>query len=199
MISQKAYEALQLGDIVIFEGTPRKVVVVDTKPGDSQRVAIECSSYDHWIPRGHVNWRFLQGASEGTQGKWVYASDIDRVAATPAPPIFRSTDSATRKRFPVAEGCGAYFPDALLCVAFVSMVGNDKHNPGEPLHWAKEKSTDEKDCEWRHMLDALRGLPPDPGLEELGDLGHLASKAWRALADLQRACDAKVAEWEASK
>lgn len=106
-------------------------------------------------------------------------------------PPFMSTDSAVRKLMPVATGVLKYFPDALLCVAWVSRVGNDKHNAGQPLHWAKEKSSDESDAETRHMLDAFRGLPPDPGLEPLGDLGHLASKAWRALADLQRACDAE--------
>lgn len=119
------------------------------------------------------------------------------VRTRPDPPIFMSTDSATRKRMPVASGCLAYFPDALLLVSFISKVGNDKHNPGEPLHWAKEKSSDEPDAETRHMLDHLRGLPPDPGLEELGELGHLASKAWRALAHLQRACDAARATYEA--
>lgn len=114
-------------------------------------------------------------------------------APDPLPP-FMSTDSATRKRMPVASGVMAYFPDALMCVAFVSMVGNDKHNPGEPLHWAKEKSSDEPDAEARHMLDGFRGLPPDPGLEPLGPkIGHKASKAWRALADLQRECDAERA------
>ena len=106
-------------------------------------------------------------------------------------PVFMSTDSAVRKRMPVATGCMAYFADALMIVAFISKVGNDKHNPGQPLHWAKEKSTDESDCEARHMLDHLRKAPPDAGLEELGDLGHLGSKAWRALAHLQRACDAE--------
>lgn len=111
-------------------------------------------------------------------------------ALTRPVPVFMSTDSATRKLMPVASGVLNYFPDALLCVAWVSRAGNDKHNAGQPLHWAKEKSTDEPDCEVRHMLDAFRGLEPDPGLEPLGELGHLASKAWRALAHLQRACDA---------
>jgi dATP/dGTP diphosphohydrolase, N-terminal len=109
-------------------------------------------------------------------------------------PPFMSTDSAVRKRMPVASGVLAYFPDALLCVAWISKVGNDKHNPGQPLHWAKEKSTDEPDCEVRHMLDYFRGLEADPGLEPLGELGHLASKAWRALAHLQRECDAERAK-----
>lgn len=110
-------------------------------------------------------------------------------------PVFMSDDSAIRKRAPVASGVLAYFPDAIFCVAWVSRVGNDKHNPGEPLHWAKEKSQDEPDCVVRHMLDYYRELPPDPGLEPLGDqIGHLASAAWRALANLQRACDAERAK-----
>lgn len=113
------------------------------------------------------------------------------------PPVFMSTDSATRKLMPVASGVMQYFPDALMIVAWISRAGNDKHNPGQPLHWAKEKSQDEPDCEARHMLDFFRGLPPDPGLEALGELGHLGSKAWRALAHLQRACDAARAEYEA--
>lgn len=114
-------------------------------------------------------------------------------AVTPLP-VFMSEDSATRKLMPVTSGCLGYFPDALLLVAWVSRVGNEKHNPGEPLHWAKAKSGDEADCEVRHMLDYLRGMPQDPGLEPLGELGHLASKAWRALAHLQRACDAVRAD-----
>jgi len=105
-------------------------------------------------------------------------------------PVFMSTDSATRKLMPITSGCLAYFPDALMLVSWVSRVGNDKHNPGQPLHWDKEKSGDEQDCEVRHMLDHLRGVEADQGLEPLGELGHLASKAWRALAHLQRACDA---------
>jgi dATP/dGTP diphosphohydrolase len=131
-------------------------------------------------------------------GNGTFAAEvtIKAVEYTREVPVFMSTDSATRKLMPVTSGCLAYFPDALLLVSFISRVGNDKHNPGQPLHWAKEKSTDEQDCEVRHMLDFLRGEPADPGLEALGDLGHLASKAWRALAHLQRACDAARAEHE---
>lgn len=118
---------------------------------------------------------------------------LPSVQPTDAPP-FMSDDSEVRKKMPVASGVLAYFPDALMCVSWISRVGNEKHNPGEPLHWAKAKSFDEPDAEVRHMLDHLRGLPPDPGLEPLGHLGHLASKAWRALAHLQRECDRVRAE-----
>ena len=109
-----------------------------------------------------------------------------------------STDSNTRKLMPVATGVLKYFPDALMVVAWISRAGNDKHNPGQALHWAKEKSQDEPDCEVRHMLDLFRGIAPDPGLERLGILGHAGSKAWRALAHLQRLCDAVRAEYEAA-
>ncbi len=118
-----------------------------------------------------------------------YEHSAEAAAPLKGLPPFMSTDSAVRKNMPVATGVLAYFPDALLCVAWISKVGNDKHNPGEPLHWAKEKSQDEPDAMTRHLLDSFRGVAPDPGLEPLGDLGHMASIAWRALANLQRACD----------
>lgn len=114
-------------------------------------------------------------------------------------PVFMSTDSATRKLMPVATGTLAYFPDALMLVSWISRVGNEKHNPGQPMRWSKHLSGDEPDAEVRHMLDHFRGEPPDPGLEPLGELGHLASKAWRALAHLQRACDAERAAHEAKR
>lgn len=112
------------------------------------------------------------------------------------PPPFMSTDSAVRKSMPVATGFLQYFPDAVLLASWVSRVGNEKHCPGRPLQWDKSKSADEPDAEVRHMLDGFRGLPADPGLEPLAHLGHLASKFWRAAADLQRACDEARAAFE---
>ena len=58
----------------------------------------------------------------------------------------------TRKAYPVASGVLDYFPDALLAVAHCSWQGNEQHNPGEPLHWAREKSTDEADALLRHFM-----------------------------------------------
>jgi hypothetical protein len=75
-----------------------------------------------------------------------------------------------------------YFPDALLAVAEVSRVGNDQHNPGQPLHWSKEKSTDDADALVRHLLD--RGRFDADGCR------HSAKGAWRALALLQREIEA---------
>lgn len=92
---------------------------------------------------------------------------------------------AIRKAQPVASGVLAYFPDALRVVANTSKVGNDQHNPGEPLHWAKEKSSDEADALLRHLSDHLAGETRDDD----GVL-HLGKVAWRALALLQRFLDA---------
>lgn len=74
-----------------------------------------------------------------------------------------------------------YFPDALAAVAQVSKVGNDQHNPGEPLHWARGKSMDQLNTAFRHMIDHGTGNVYDDG----GKTRHLAKAAWRILAALQ--------------
>lgn len=88
-----------------------------------------------------------------------------------------------RKERPVYSGVLRYFPDALLEVAYCSFRGNEQHNPGEPLHWAKEKSTDEQDCIIRHLIDA--------GTLDSDGVRHSAKVAWRALAALQREIEAE--------
>lgn len=90
----------------------------------------------------------------------------------------RAKTGAERKAEPVYEGVMMYFPDALAAVARVSKAGNDKHNPGEPLHWARNKSTDQMNCAARHMLTPEE-IDPDTGEVEL------ANAAWRILAQLQ--------------
>jgi hypothetical protein len=87
------------------------------------------------------------------------------------------TDAKERKGVPITTGVLDYFPDAIAAVAEVSRIGNDQHNPGQPLHWAKEKSTDHADCISRHLLD--RGTFDTDGVR------HSAKVAWRALALLQ--------------
>lgn len=87
-------------------------------------------------------------------------------------------EAVERKKFPVASGALDYFPDALIAIARVSWQGNDQHNPGQPLHWAREKSSDEADALIRHFLQ--RGTMDTDGLR------HSAKMAWRALALLQK-------------
>ena len=88
------------------------------------------------------------------------------------------TDGATRKTFPVASGVLDYFPDALVAVSNVSWKGNEQHNPGQPLHWDRSKSTDESDTMIRHFLQ--RGTFDTDGTR------HSAKMVWRALAILQK-------------
>jgi len=63
------------------------------------------------------------------------------------------TNALDRKDIPIFSGVMRYFPLALAAVAQCSKVGNDQHNPGDPLHWAREKSTDEADALVRHQLE----------------------------------------------
>ncbi len=85
-----------------------------------------------------------------------------------------------RKQVPLYSGVIKYFPDALKEVSRVSFTGNEQHNPGQPLHWAREKSTDQLDALTRHLTDHAKGEVFDSDGER-----HLAKVAWRALAQLQ--------------
>lgn len=87
------------------------------------------------------------------------------------------TDPADRKNIPVGTGVLDYFPAALVEIAKVSKAGNDQHNPGQPLHWARGKSTDHSDTIIRHWLE--RGTFDTDGQR------HSAKLAWRSLANLQ--------------
>ena len=84
----------------------------------------------------------------------------------------------TRKQTPVFSGVLNYFPDAIKEVAKVSYVGNEQHNPNQPLHWDRSKSGDELDALSRHLLEA--------GTIDTDGIRHSAKVAWRALANLQK-------------
>lgn len=89
----------------------------------------------------------------------------------------------SRDDYPLFTGLLAYFPYALSEVARCSKVGNDQHNPGEPLHWARHKSTAHADKIMRHLRDSL--------FEPLDDDGvlHVVKVAWRALALAEEALE----------
>lgn len=99
-------------------------------------------------------------------------------------------DSKARKEIPIVTGLLCYFPSALMAVARVSKKGNDKHNPGQPMHHDRSKSTDQIDCAGRHILefecdnDAL-----DPDTQE----SVLAHAIWRLCARLQIHLESKGA------
>lgn len=96
-------------------------------------------------------------------------------------------NSQERKNFPVMSGCLNYFPAALSGVAKISKQGNDKHNPGEPLHHARNKSTDHGDCIIRHLIDVQDLLAAFERSAQVPSshprlLEEVSSLAWRALA-----------------
>lgn len=86
-------------------------------------------------------------------------------------------DAMERKKIPLWSGLVKYFPDALVAVAQLSQVANDQHNPGEPLHWSREKSADHEDTLLRHLFDS--------GTLDSDGQRHSTKLAWRALAKLQ--------------
>ncbi len=98
------------------------------------------------------------------------------------------TDSAARKRIPITSGVLDYFPRAIVAVAEVSVIGNDKHNPGQPLHWAKHKSMDQADCIARHLLER--------GKRDVDGARHSAHLVWRALAMLEEEIAREEGTWE---
>jgi len=112
----------------------------------------------------------------------------NRAAPEPGePPAFIMTsDSAERKDIPLARGLLDYFPDALIEVARLSQVGNDKHNPGEELHHARGKSTDHADCILRHLVER--------GYVDTDNVLHSVKTAWRALALAQEELEARGAQ-----
>lgn len=104
----------------------------------------------------------------------------DAIPSTRKAPVVRNMlveDDATRGDYPMFDGLMAYFPNALAEVSKVSKIGNDQHNPGQPMHWARDKSTDHGNKIMRHLVDA-------GGVDPRG-VRHTARLAWRALAMLQ--------------
>lgn len=92
------------------------------------------------------------------------------------------TDAEERNQLPMCDGLLDYFPLALAEVSRVSKVGNDQHNPGQPMHWARNKSTDHANKVIKHLID--RGLVDTDGTR------HSAKAAWRMLAILQEELEA---------
>ena len=85
-------------------------------------------------------------------------------------------DSAARKEYPVYSGFLQYFPAAVAAIAHHSFKGNQKHNPGQPLHHDRAKSYDEADAQVRHLME-----------------DDLVGMAWRAMSMLQKDLEAKGA------
>lgn len=125
-----------------------------------------------------AGWEDSTGATaEHALAKWAGKQVVYEEEPVPASSALLPTDPAARKAIPLVTGCFHYFPDALAEVAKLSKAGNDQHNPGQPLHWDRKKSSDHIDCLGRHLLQ----------IDERDTDGqlHATKVAWRALANLQ--------------
>jgi hypothetical protein len=87
------------------------------------------------------------------------------------------TDPAARKNYPIVTGFLDYFPLACLEVSAVSVAGNNQHNPGQPLHWARGKSGDQADTAVRHIMER--------GAQDVDGQYHMAKAIWRMMADFE--------------
>ena len=79
------------------------------------------------------------------------------------------TDAEERKQYPVLTGLLLYFPHACAAVAHHSYVSNEQHNPGEPMHWATEKSIGDGNEAVRHLMEQ-----------------HFVAHAWRSMELCER-------------
>jgi Domain of unknown function (DUF5664) len=98
-----------------------------------------------------------------------------------------------RKNAPMARGLLGYFPLACAAVSELSRTGNEQHNPGEPMHWARDKSQDHDDCIVRHTTDRLSGEVFDSD-----GARHRVKVAWRALAAAELELEEALAKEEAA-
>lgn len=100
------------------------------------------------------------------------------VGGAPSRATTLPTDSTERKGYPIATGFMDYFPDAIVAISRLSHLANEQHSPGQPVHWARSKSTDEDNTLMRHFLQR--------GTKDIDGTSHTAKMAWRALAILQK-------------
>lgn len=77
-------------------------------------------------------------------------------------------DSDERKGIPLHSVLFGYFPSAMVALAKHAHDSNEKHNPGEELHWSRAKSDDHADAALRHLVE-----------------GDYVGLLWRAAALLQ--------------
>lgn len=91
-------------------------------------------------------------------------------------------DPQARKAIPIATCVLGYWPRAIVALAQLSYVGSQQHNPGEPPHWDRAKSTDEPDAAMRHFLE--RGNIDTDGQR------HSVKALWRMMALVEKELEA---------
>lgn len=145
---------------VLDEATLAAAVKVDQpRPERPQAPAVECK---------HLRVLFDQWQRN--------LADPSRAAVT------LPVDSAERKLIPLQSGCYDYFTAALCAQAAWSAFNNNKHNPGQPLHWSQHKSGDHPECIARHTVDMREAD------DKFVRFVEATARAWRANGELQMLC-----------
>jgi len=166
--------------------------VSDFKKGDRVQVTSSGSPVYgrvgtvYHVDNGHTVSVHLDGMINSREDRWMLALDsvrklenkVPTVPPLPDDTMRLPVDSTERKQIPLVGGLLNYFPDALVAVARISKKGNEKHNPGKPLHWSRDKSTDHLECIARHLVDWDK-IDPDDGEY------HIDHLIWRACAQSQ--------------
>ena len=131
----------------------------------------------------------------GPASFWQYSGGIKSYlqphAGHSAPPVLPAippaavlpVEDSARKALPIFTFLCEYFPNAIIALTELCVAGNKQHNPHLPptaIKWAREKSTDQLNTAFRHMMDYGTGTAKDADGQ-----WHLAKAAWRCLAQLQ--------------
>ena len=85
-----------------------------------------------------------------------------------------------------------YFRDAIIAIGRHSIKANEKHSPGQPIHWNRNQSKDQWGS-WGRHLSALGTID-----EETGSPHHVPW-AWRTLAIVQLYLEANKKQYAQSK
>lgn len=93
------------------------------------------------------------------------------------------TTDAERKALPIFTFLVEYFPDVIVELTKLCVQGNIQHNPElkpTDIKWAREKSTDQMNTAFRHMMDRGRGIHFDSD-----GVRHIIKSVWRNMAQAQ--------------
>jgi hypothetical protein len=137
-----------------------------------------CDADEAYVCKRHQDEALTQALQQRADDLADMMAVAEEVAQEQTVTPMLPTDAAERKATPIATGVLDYFPLAIAEIARVSKIGNDQHNPGQPLHWDRAKSRDEADALLRHFME--RGKRDSDGCL------HTGKMAWRALAMLQK-------------
>lgn len=150
---------------------------------DREMVARTAQNTKHAVAH---NWYPPEFANEKGQVVFPVAQSntiVDR-SNTPADDVLPN-DARARKAVP-AGAVLDYFDSAIVEIAKALQDGNDQHNPGEPLHWSRGKSSDHAHCIIRHYLQRGKLSTSPTGAV----IRHSTYMAIRALMLLQEELEA---------